>query len=450
MRVEHAPRADAVAHHAGRNFEETVGEREHARHPSPPDGVDPQVLLHARSGHRDADPIEIGDGKQQDEQTDDAATVARCTGHEGGLCHGRGVTPGRIRSAATAATVLSTSRWNASIVTSRSASGVSSSLQCDRPLVERGEHHHRGHDAAHLDGVVQRPRWQTRRVAGRLLHRLGAQIDEPRIEPAGIDAPHVPPLHADAVGRGGARRRVARVGQGLPQRVGFERPLIEGDLAHAGHGGHDRRLHRHGADGAHHAGVGSRVAPGDLAAGERRLGGGEERIAAHRDRRRARVRGLADEAQDVALDTVGADDRAGRSAHRLEHRPLLDVQLEVGARAAAGRATDAPRACGPDRRRSRPARPRSRTPWRSTRPRTLSGTRLPLAPDDPSRLREKRAPSSSAKSTTASVTGGVVPLRRRSASTPARTPSGPSSQPPLGTESRWPPMTTVSGRAPAA
>ncbi len=52
----------------------------------------------------------------------------------------------------------------------------------------------------------------------------------------------------------------------------------------------------------------------------------------------------------------------------------------------------------------------SRTPLRSTRPRTLSGTRLPLAPDDPSRLREKRAPSSSAKSTTASVTGGVVPL----------------------------------------
>ncbi len=90
----------------------------------------------------------------------------------------------------------------------------------------------------------------------------------------------------------------------------------------------------------------------------------------------------------------------------------------------------------------------SRTPWRSTRPRVLSGTRLPLAPDDPSRLREKRAPSSSAKSTTASVTGGVVPLRRRSASTPASRPSGPSSQPPLGTESRWPPMTTVSGRAP--
>ena len=90
---EHAPRADAVAHHAGRNFEETVGEREHARHPSPPDGVDPQVLLHARSGHRDADAIEIGDGEQQDEQTDDAATVARRTRQDGGLCHGGDATP---------------------------------------------------------------------------------------------------------------------------------------------------------------------------------------------------------------------------------------------------------------------------------------------------------------------------------------------------------------------
>ena len=74
---EHAPRTEAIAHHACRDFEETVGEGEHPGHPSPPDGVDPQVFLHARSGHRDADPIEIGDGKQQDEQSDDTATVAR-------------------------------------------------------------------------------------------------------------------------------------------------------------------------------------------------------------------------------------------------------------------------------------------------------------------------------------------------------------------------------------
>jgi hypothetical protein len=39
---EDATRADAVPHHARRDFEETVGQREHARHPSPPDGVDVQ------------------------------------------------------------------------------------------------------------------------------------------------------------------------------------------------------------------------------------------------------------------------------------------------------------------------------------------------------------------------------------------------------------------------
>ena len=74
------------------------------------------------------------------------------------------------------------------------------------------------------------------------------------------------------------------------------------------------------------------------------------------------MRGLADEPQDVPLDPVGADHRAGGSAHRLEHRPLLDVQLEVGARTARDRARAAPRACGPRRRRSRPARRRGARP----------------------------------------------------------------------------------------
>ena len=81
--------------------------------------------------------------------------------------------------------------------------------------------------------------------------------------------------------------------------------------------------------------AGSGVAPGDLATGERRFGGSKERVAAHRDWRRSRVRGLADEPQHVALDAVGADHRTGRSSHRLEHGPLLDVELEIRARVAA-------------------------------------------------------------------------------------------------------------------
>ncbi len=76
------------------------------------------------------------------------------------------------------------------------------------------------------------------------------------------------------------------------------------------------------------------MAPGDLATGERRLGGSEERVTAHGDWRRPRVRRLADEPQNMALDSVGADHRTRGSPHRFEHGPLLDVELEVRARVA--------------------------------------------------------------------------------------------------------------------
>ena len=126
---EDAPRADAIAHHAGRNLEEAVGEGEHAGHPSPSDRVDPQFFLHPRSRHRDADAIEIGDREQQHEQADDAAALPRYMRHDGRWCGGLRVVAPVHEAAAVAATVFSTSRRNASIVASRSASGVSSSLQ---------------------------------------------------------------------------------------------------------------------------------------------------------------------------------------------------------------------------------------------------------------------------------------------------------------------------------
>ncbi len=76
---------------------------------------------------------------------------------------------------------------------------------------------------------------------------------------------------------------------------------------------------------------------------------------------------------------------------------------------------------------------------------------LPESQDDPNRLRPKRAPSSSAKSISVTVHGGVVPVSAivRSTSSAAMTPSAPSSQPPFGTESMCDPITTVSGRAPS-
>jgi threonine dehydratase len=63
----------------------------------------------------------------------------------------------------------------------------------------------------------------------------------------------------------------------------------------------------------------------------------------------------------------------------------------------------------------------------------------------------KRAPSSSAQSTSRTATGGLPEywvLIRRKISTPARRFRQPSSQPPLGTESMWPPIRRACGDAP--
>jgi hypothetical protein len=44
------------------------------------------------------------------------------------------------------------------------------------------------------------------------------------------------------------------------------------------------------------------------------------------------MRGLAPPRHPVALDSVGAEDGSQRKIHRFEHRPLLDVELEVRSR----------------------------------------------------------------------------------------------------------------------
>ena len=64
----------------------------------------------------------------------------------------------------------------------------------------------------------------------------------------------------------------------------------------------------------------------------------------------------------------------------------------------------------------------SAMPWLSLRWRTASGSSVPAAADEPSRLRPKRAPSSSAQSISFSVTAGVSPLCARSTSTAASRP----------------------------
>ena len=60
------------------------------------------------------------------------------------------------------------------------------------------------------------------------------------------------------------------------------------------------------------------------------LGGTGERVAALVHRRRTRVRCLAAPGDPVALDPERAQDGAEWQVQGLEHRALLDVQLEVG------------------------------------------------------------------------------------------------------------------------
>ena len=79
-------------------------------------------------------------------------------------------------------------------------------------------------------------------------------------------------------------------------------------------------------------------ARGVVAPRQRAARGGEEGVAAQVHRRRAGVRVRAGEAHRVALDAERAEHDAEREVELLEHRPLLDVQLEVGERALEPRA----------------------------------------------------------------------------------------------------------------
>ena len=104
-------------------------------------------------------------------------------------------------------------------------------------------------------------------------------------------------------------------------------PLVEQALGGLDDRGDDAGLRD---DAAHRADRAAARPLGDLADLELELRRAGERVAPGVHRRRAGVRGLAAEGDLVALDAEGAEDDAEREVERLEHRALLDVQLEVG------------------------------------------------------------------------------------------------------------------------
>ena len=171
------------------------------------------------------------------------------------------------------------------------------------------------------------------------------------------------------------------------------------------------------------------------------LRGGQKGVAPLLHRGAARVRALSAKDDQWRCNAVGARARfRAADPHRAGRAPV-----RYGAR---GRRRRRGALCRFPLTRSKSipgsaSASTSEIPSLSFRPLASSKSRKPEHAEEPKRLRPNRAPSSSAQSTSRTVVGGLPAYRVliwRRISTPARMFRQPSSQPPLGTESMWPPI----------
>ena len=167
------------------------------------------------------------------------------------------------------------------------------------------------------------------------------------------------------------------------------------------------------ADGADQA---VRVGPAKLLDRDDAFGGARQRIAPQRHRHRAGMTGHAGEADRQPRGAGDRRDHADRQIVALQHRPLLDVQFDIGEQFAAARAP--PRRYDRGRDRIAPAPRASRCRRWSLTASTLSSN-VPATARLPSRVDAKRTPSSSAKPVTSTANGsrtcaGANRRRRRS------------------------------------
>ncbi len=112
------------------------------------------------------------------------------------------------------------------------------------------------------------------------------------------------------------------------ERAGVGVPEIDREAGTAGDGGDDA-----GVELDHARGPDSAAVDGGALDRERGLGRRQAGVPADVHRRGSRVRRLAGEGQQLALDAGAAGDRGARQSLGLEHRALLDVQLQVAAEA---------------------------------------------------------------------------------------------------------------------
>ena len=163
-------------------------------------------------------------------------------------------------------------------------------------------------------------------AAGDGLAGRAGRRDQAGVEGDRLDAPDRLPLDGAVLGLGRLGGERPRLGQQCRQRVRVEVPLVEQQGRLAGDRRDHARLRGRAARGRHPAVTDCGVAHRE---GEAR--GREERVAPVGHRRRAGVRGLSAEDHAVALHADRAEHRPDGEAEPLEHGPLLDVQLEVGA-----------------------------------------------------------------------------------------------------------------------
>ena len=249
------------------------------------------------------------------------------------------------------------------------------------------------------------------------------------------DAPLQLPPHLAALFLGDAPAGLHGVGEHRLKRLAVQVPLVDHQLADRRHRGDDASRRRDRAD--------RRDTPrrlGDAPCLEHEARRRGHRVAPHVHGRRSDVGALAAEADDVALDAVRPEyDRQGQ-VEALEHRALLDVQLQVGggtgelparvSRTARGRLRARRARRGVRRPRHRAGR--GRGPDRGSAKRRSSRTGCDRSGSLPRRPSPRAAPSRAERPSAAS---------RRSTSSPPSTFRQPSSQPPFETESRWPPIT---------
>ena len=159
--------------------------------------------------------------------------------------------------------------------------------------------------------------------------RLVGQPDQRLVEEDRLDLPEPLPrdldplLGREAVGGG------LRGGEHAGERVGVEVPLVEQLLGRLDDRGDDAGSADDVARGADRAAACRERDRTDL---ERELRGAGQRVPPLVHRRRAGMGGLAVPGDARSLDAEGAEHDPEREPERLEHRSLLDVELEVGTR----------------------------------------------------------------------------------------------------------------------